>query len=179
MKIESKFKEKKNSLYTIDNKAVSVIEMAHFKINESSISSDSLLRTVLMERICGTTEKPVILTISWKCVEPQEESYNEEFLALLRNFLKKLEAENIYTVIDPIPEIDFTPKLFTSFTAAVVHLARRIKDCSNVIGFTIHPSINETSNINFYKEELSRKHSQYLYFTKNKISEANEKIIFY
>ena len=39
--------------------------------------------------------------VSWETVEPEPEAYNEEYLADLRNLLKKAEEHNINVIIEP------------------------------------------------------------------------------
>ena len=88
--------------------------------------------------------------IYWNSVEPTGiEEYNEAFLADLRLELKDSSANQILLVPkrfdgennfwgspeSSVQSVDSENELYEYFTAAMLHLARRCKDCETVIGF--------------------------------------------
>ncbi len=171
MKIQAEFSAKNNKLYKLsDGSEVSL---------ESVVNADSPFDA-------GTKfeqGKIHCVNLPWKLVEPAPESYNEEFLAGLRDFLKNLEENSTYAII--VPETEPSATLSENFTAAMKHSARRIKDCKSVIGFAIPKAMCENaekdgiSAINNYIEELSVKHEHYVFFAKTddiKGTELSEKI---
>ena len=103
-------------------------------------------------------------TVKWSDVEQEAESYNEEYLAHLRDELKSLEEKNQFVFIVPVFDKD-APS--SQFTAAMKHTARRIKDCVSVIGFAIPEEVIQDADT--YIEELSAKHSQYCFFCKKSL----------
>lgn len=110
---------------------------------------------------------PKVRTVKWSEVEGNPEEYNEDFLAKLRDELKALEEKNEFVLIETVfdKEADYE-----QFTAAMKHTARRIKDCVSVIGFSIPSEISSEEKRNFYIEEMSAKHKQYCFFSKNELS---------
>lgn len=118
------------------------------------------------------------MELSWKTIELEEESYNEEFLAQLRDQLKILDEQNKFVVLIPVVDKKLeTPEDFELFTNAFNHTARRIKDCISVLGYEL-PSelvakgIDEGSPVQEFIEVLAKKHAQYVYFIKTADSEA-------
>lgn len=101
------------------------------------------------------------LSVKWSDVEGSPEEYNEEFLAKLRDNLKSLEEKKEFVFIEPLFDKDGSKE---GFTAAMKHTARRIKDCTSVIGFALPEEILEEKD--FYIEELSAKHAHYCFFCK-------------
>ena len=78
------------------------------------------------------------ITVKWSEVELDDEVYNEEFLANLRDQLKALDSQNKFAIL--IPEIDKpfeNPAQKEAFTTAMNHTARRVKDCVSVAGFEL------------------------------------------
>lgn len=107
-----------------------------------------------------------IKSVKWNEVEGAPEEYNEEFLAQLRDELKSLEEKEEFVFIEPVfDKTGLNENSIEQFTAAMKHTARRIKDCISVIGFAI-PAEVETKK-DFYIAELSQKHQQYCFFSKN------------
>lgn len=140
MKLDSVFYVKNNNLY--------------------KIADNSLVETENLKKI----------DVSWTTVEIQDELYNEEFLAKLREKLKSFDLQNIYVII--IPKVDKelkTQEQAQSFINAFNHTARRIKDCVCVAGFALPSEIvkngfGEDSFAKNFIETLNIKHSQYVYF---------------
>lgn len=120
----------------------------------------------------------IIHKVLWSEVEIAEDSYNEEFLASLRDLYKEAEFKNLYVIIEAIAnqpswidsnyskaDIDY------HFTQALKHTARRVKDCTNVLGLYLGNSdfldFSRTYfQQNFY-DELSKKHKHYIFFAKS------------
>lgn len=107
-----------------------------------------------------------VKSVKWSEVEGAPEEYNEDFLAKLRDELKSLEEKNEFVFIEPLFDKSAGEKInVEQFTAAMKHTARRIKDCVSVIGFAIPAEIE--SEKDFYIAEISQKHQQYCFFSKN------------
>ncbi|MGI5174422.1 hypothetical protein H0R92_12605 [Treponema sp. OMZ 840] len=90
-----------------------------------------------------------VYTIYWDEVEGfDREVYNEAFLADVREKLKKNE-ESINTPLYIEPRFysgtgdfwacaqTYSEELFEAFTAAMLHTARRLKDCKRIAGFIL------------------------------------------
>ncbi|MCQ2240657.1 hypothetical protein [Treponema sp.] len=148
MKIEAKFYSEKNELFFLDG-------------SKAELNSDKI-------KAYG---------VKWTQVGLDEDSYNEEFLANLRDQLKAMEDEGTYGFV--VPECDSScddEAKKEAFVASMKHCARRIKDCENIIGFSIPEEVDFT----FFMEELSAKHKHYIYFTKNsQLANSNDKIVQY
>lgn len=112
------------------------------------------------------TEQLQKIEILWSKVELEDEIYNEEFLASLRDDLKSLEVQGKFAVLVPIIDKPLeNAEQIESFTNACNHTARRVKDCISVAGFEIPAEI---SDFHDFIEILSKKHAQYVYFSHNK-----------
>ncbi|MCR5189326.1 MAG: hypothetical protein K6C97_10350 [Treponema sp.] len=104
------------------------------------------------------------IEIPWTTVEMEEESYNEEFLALLRDQLKGMEAAGIFAILVPLVDKPLeTSEQVELFTKAFNHTARRVKDCVSVAGFELP---KELKDIQSFIDTIAIKHAQYVYFTK-------------
>lgn len=101
--------------------------------------------------------------LKWSEVEAGPEEYDEAFLASFRDELKSLEEKSSFVFIEP--QIDKDAPI-DQFIAAMKHTARRIKDCTSVVGFAI-PVQMTRDEAAAYIEELSQKHAQYVYFSKD------------
>ena len=92
-----------------------------------------------------------------------EDIYNEEFLALLRDQLKQMENTGLYAVLVPLADKPLeTPEQEEAFTCAFNHTARRVKDCTSVAGFELPPQLKDKQS---FIDTLAIKHAQYVYFT--------------
>lgn len=121
------------------------------------------------------SEELTAVLLPWRTVELEPGIYNEEILAALRDYLKLLEAAGKYAFIIPVADRDLSDSdEADSFIQAAVHSARRIKDCVCVAGFAIpleflrkdgSSGITADSYTQQFIDELSVKHSQYIYFT--------------
>lgn len=102
--------------------------------------------------------------IPWTTVEMEEESYNEEFLALLRDQLKHMEFTGQFAILVPVVDKELnTPEQEELFINAFNHTARRVKDCVSVAGFELPV---ELKNPQTFIDTLAIKHAQYVYFSK-------------
>ena len=136
MKLEPVFFVKENKLYKIDD--------------NSPFAAEQLQK----------------IEILWSKVELEDEIYNEEFLASLRDDLKSLEVQGKFAVLVPIIDKPLeNAEQIESFTNACNHTARRVKDCISVAGFEIPAQITDFQD---FIEVLSKKHAQYVYFSHNK-----------
>ena len=142
MKLEPVFFVKENKLYKIDD--------------NSPFAAEQLQK----------------IEILWSKVELEDEIYNEEFLASLRDDLKSLEVQGKFAVLVPIIDKPLeNAEQIESFTNACNHTARRVKDCISVAGFEIPAEISDFQD---FIEILSKKHAQYVYFShNNKINDSS------
>jgi len=132
---------KLDPIFTVKNKKL-------YKIADGSEVDTSTLKRV---------------SIPWSTVEIEEESYNEEFLALLREQLKQLEATGTYAVLVPVADKPLdTPEQEEAFINAFNHTARRVKDCESVAGMELAPQLKDKQS---FMDTLAVKHAQYVYFT--------------
>jgi len=116
------------------------------------------------------------INIPWSTVEIEDEVYNEEFLATLRDQLKKLEAAGIFAVLVPVADRPLdTPEKQTAFITAYNHTARRVKDCKCVAGFEIIPELSSPED---FINTLAIKHSQYVYFSKAENTQSDTIVIY-
>lgn len=104
------------------------------------------------------------IDIPWSTVELEDEAYNEEYLAGLRDQLKSLEAAGEYAVLVPVVDKALeTPEQEELFINAYNHTARRVKDCVSVAGLELPAMLKDKGA---FMETLAIKHAQYVYFTK-------------
>ncbi len=154
MKIDAKFYSENSKLYFIDSKK------EFDALGAENISASEFIKMELV----GGKSVPFAVKVKWSEVGLDGDSYMEEFLASLRDSLKSLEEKNMYAFI--VPECDSKIESDSDrekFTLSMKHCARRIKDCENVIGF----AVPDEAQSSFFMEELSAKHKQYVFFSKN------------
>lgn len=109
----------------------------------------------------------LLIELPWPQVGCDESSYNEEFLAAFRDFLKALEDKGGYAAVIPVADASSAADAATekeALTASFKHCARRIKDCASVAGFAV-PACLSGTDAAFFMEELSAKHEQYVFFS--------------
>lgn len=110
------------------------------------------------------------IEIQWTTVEIEEESYNEEYLANLRDQLKPLDEINQFVILVPVVDKPLeTPEQIELFINAYNHTARRIKDCTCIAGFELPSSLLKfglkgNSAAADFMETVAKKHAQYVYF---------------
>ena len=153
MKLDPIFTVKQNKLYKISD--------------NSAVDTESLKK----------------IEIKWSQVELAEESYNEEYLAQLREELKALDEAGTFALLVPIVDkpLENADQL-ELFINAFNHTARRVKDCVSVVGFVLPEAITEKgfsegSPAVSFMETLAIKHAQYVYFSKNPNAPDNIVII--
>ena len=126
-----------------------------FKIQDNSLVDISSLK---------------MIEIPWSTVELSEENYNEEYLAELREELKKLDERKEFAILVPIVDKKIeSAEDFELFTKAFNHTARRIKDCVSVVGYKlpeelIKKGFSEASPASNFMDTISIKHAQYVNF---------------
>lgn len=110
------------------------------------------------------------IELPWSTVELEDEAYNEEMLAALREQLKNMELTNTFAILVPVVDKPLeTPEQFELFTNAYNHAARRVKDCTSVAGFLLPAQITaagfeDGSQAALFMETIAVKHAQYVYF---------------
>ena len=163
MKLDPIFTAKNNELYKIsDNSMVNLSDV-------KEIDGNNLVYT--NNFICK-------ISIPWSKVELENELYNEEFLAALRDFLKILDEKNQFAIIKPVIDKPLeSQEQVELFVDAFNHAARRTKDCVSVIGMELPSKLLEKgfeadSPSAQFIEKLAIKHAQFVYFAdKNVVSE--------
>ena len=112
------------------------------------------------------------IQIKWSEVELAEESYNEEYLANLREDLKAMDDAGTFAVLVPVVDKPLeSPEQTEAFINTFNHTARRVKDCESVAGFVLPEEIASKgfaagSPAQDFMETLAIKHAQYVYFVK-------------
>lgn len=127
------------------------------KTQNISISDENSLKNDLFNSV--ESDILGILSIETNSVCVDGESFNESFLAQLREVLKSLENENKTVVFTLIGD-------FSKNTESEVfyHVARRIKDCAAVAGIVFEES-TEKAKAKEIITALRKKHPEYVYFT--------------
>ena len=155
MKLQALFTIKDNQLQKKDG-SIFPLEKAEC-LNSALCSSSTDLQ--------GKEDALFFIKTPWSAIGKDESSYNEEFLANLRDFLKKLEEISAFAFIIPLADSPVTNQQEKEdFTASCKHCARRIKDCANLIGF----SIPEEADPAYFIEELRQKHLHYIFIQSEK-----------
>jgi|GEM_PF-323216 len=181
MRLEAEYTAKDNRLFTLDGKEILLADM--MRAEAAMICGKELepgARRKMISELTASNYKPLCVYLPWFLVEASPETYNEALLASLRDFLKEIETDNLHAIIVPQPDDDsspvplihygkLVPESASLFTAAMKHTARRIKDCSSVIGFAIPRELllnglASGSPASVYMSELAEKHEQYVFF---------------
>ena len=104
------------------------------------------------------------IEIPWSTVEIEDEMYNEEFLASLREQLKAMDDAGTFAILVPLVDKALeTPEQTELFINAFNHTARRVKDCVSVAGFELPAELKAPQD---FMDTLAIKHAQYVYFSK-------------
>lgn len=156
---------------------VKVVENKLVKISDNSeISTENL--NIVQADCLGEQPVPAAGTLTavvcpWSMVE-FDGGYNEEFLAALRESLKKFEAAGAFAFVVPQARKSFSDADEADlFIKAMVHAARRIKDCGSVLGFAVASELMEkdagkkldgNSWTEWFISEMNVKHGHYVYF---------------
>lgn len=108
------------------------------------------------------------ISISWSTIEMEDECYNEEYLANLREQLKAMEDSKKYAVLVPVVDKPLeSAEQVELFINAYNHAARRVKDCTSVAGFELPAELKVPQD---FIDALAVKHAQYVYFTQEENS---------
>ena len=143
-----------------------------YKIADDSIVELKDLPCLSAKALTYNTNPYFFIEIPWSLVEIESELYNEDFLAGLRDFLKKFEDKEQYAIIRPVVDKPLSSEEeIEAFIAAFNHTARRIKDCTSLIGMELSKELltkgfGESSPATAFMETLAIKHDHYLYFAK-------------
>ena len=170
MKFDPLVKSQNNKLYLLSDDSEIDVESAAV-VDGASVNSQSAL----------PEQQIAVVKLCWNSVEMNPGEYNEELLAALRDYLKKLEENGRYAFIEAsagkeLKDADEAD----SFIAAMVHAARRIKDAVSVVGFSIADellskdagsSLDENSYSQWFVNEMNKKHGHYVYFISKKAAE--------
>lgn len=133
---------KLDPIFTVKNKKL-------YKITDGSEVDTSTLKRI---------------DIPWSTVELEDEAYNEEYLAQLREQLKAMEETGTFAVLVPLADKPLeTPEQEELFINAFNHTARRVKDCTSVAGMELAPQLKDKQA---FMDTLAIKHAQYVYFTR-------------
>ena len=165
MKLSSLFTAAKNKLVRTEDTLLYSME------NLNILNAEDIAKGV-MDEISG--DRLTAIEIYWEGVDFGDGVYNEELLANLRDFIKKGEEKSGFCFIVPRTKKAVADSEAADFyIAAMVHSARRIKDCVNVIGFavpeeflTLDADFSENSLTMRFIDEMNKKHGHYLYFLK-------------
>ncbi len=149
MKLEKRFYVESNRLYYIEGNKE--LPLADGKLSASACSGGGLPPEDL--------SRLLLIELPWSQVGLDESSYNEEFLAAFRDFLKALEEKGGAAAIVPVADAPVGDG--EELTASFKHCARRIKDCASVAGFAVPGGVDAA----LFIEELSAKHAQYVFFS--------------
>ncbi|HZK19461.1 MAG TPA: hypothetical protein VFC68_01910 [Treponemataceae bacterium] len=159
MKLDPAIVIKDNQIYTAKNIPVS---LRVFTFNDTlamrkKLNSEDKGMSAFFEHIKNQGYNMLRWLVYWDIVEPVEDSFNEEYLAVLRDNIQKAKTAgllvylvpnaysdsknfwgiNSYPVDKVIDGENAGQYLVGCFIDAMKHLARRIKDCESVIGFAL------------------------------------------
>lgn len=155
MKLEPLFFIKQNNLYKIQTQEK--VELSNFQ----TVSYQEFTQNPLSNEF-------IKIDINWSAIELDDEVYNEELLAQLRDNLKKLDENNHFAIINPIADKQISSYDDADlFINACNHMARRIKDCESVIGLELPDQIFAQEAAADFMDTLSKKHSNYVFFANN------------
>lgn len=155
MKLEPLFFIKQNNLYKIQTQEK--VELSNFQ----TVSYQEFTQNPL-------SSKFVKIDINWSAIELDDEVYNEELLAQLRDNLKKLDEKKHFAIINPIADKQISSYDDADlFINACNHMARRIKDCESVIGLELPDQIFAQEAAADFMDTLSKKHANYVFFANN------------
>lgn len=197
MKFEPLFKSENNKLIRISDNSFYPTVPAVPTSTESSEQKESKesaknLNIVDLDFISASDIFPEnknqisAIKVQWEKIDFGGENYNEEILAALRSYLKKLEENGCFAFIIPSTEKEISDSdLADSYIKAMVHSARRIKDCASVVGFAVPDEflkkdsdsavsvLDENSYSQWFVNEMNVKHGHYIYFVNSdKIQQA-------
>ena len=154
-----KLKKADGTIYSIIENIVIKNKNEFQNLSEDSLSTEILYNVTFPAEFAGN----------------EQDGFDECFLAELRNFLKLLEPEEKTVIINL--QCNENLKNNKELTLELFyHIARRIKDCVSVAGFTLpdFPPAAESAamqeNLSFPQkviETLQKKHPEYVYFVRS------------
>ncbi len=159
MKFEPLFKSEKNRLVKLDGTLYSTKNLKILELDALDLS--------VVE-----AGKIFAVKVPLSKIDLGGQNYNEELLASLRDFLKNAEERGAFAFMLPAAEKEIADSdAADEYIKAMVHLARRIKDCQGVVGFAVpnellqkDAALDQNSYTLWFVNEMSVKHSHYLYF---------------
>ena len=159
MKLDARFESKNGKLYAL--KTGEKADTGAFIPFDSGVLSgaSSEIAETEAQRFSEDKGKILAVYVPHRAVEISENMYDEMYLAALRVFLKSIEAYGAYAIVVPISDCSAE-----RLTQAMCHTARRIKDCTAVIGFAIPDALTESEATTF-TDAMSAKHAHYVYFS--------------
>lgn len=168
MKQECFFDIKDNSLYLKSSGDMLPLDSV-YKFDCSAITADitdgeDFLKNANHSASAGGKNFVVEVIVPLSAVTLKDGGYDENLLANLRTFLKKLEENGGWSIISP--SADSSSSSTEEIIDAIYHTTRRVKDCQSVIGIKIPDEFSE-QDANALIESLSKKHSHYIYFGKD------------
>jgi hypothetical protein len=172
MKLDPLFKSQNNKLYTL---AGDEVPLGGSRFVKETDCSASTAEKMIEEYGTGM----FFVKVMWSVVGKDEDNYNEEFLASLRDWLKVLEDKKRFAVIVPVADIWRSEADCEALAASMKHCARRIKDCVSVVGFAIPEVACDRTVAAHFMDVLSEKHEQYIFFSKDKEILADSKVVQY
>ena len=159
MKIDAQFESKNGKLYALKTGAeADTGALIPFDSGVLSGASSEIAETEA-QRFSDNSGKILAVYVPHRAIEISENMYDEMYLAVLRVFLKSIEAYGAYAIVVPISDCGAE-----RLTQAMCHTARRIKDCASVIGFALPDALTESEATTF-TDAMSAKHAHYVYFS--------------
>ncbi|MCR5623014.1 MAG: hypothetical protein K6G18_14335 [Treponema sp.] len=158
MKLEKRFYVESNRLHYIEGNR-------EFPLSDGRLNAADCVKAFAAGgSLPADLSRLLLLELPWTLVGCDESSYNEEFLASFRDFLKALEEKGGYAAIVPVADRQPAAGEGEDFIASFKHCARRIKDCASVVGFVVPAGVPGVEAAPFM-EELSAKHGHYVFFS--------------
>ena len=159
MKIDAQFESKNGKLYALKTGAEADTG-ALIPLDSGVLSgASSEIAETEAQKFSKDKGKILAVYVPHSAAEISENMYDEMYLAVLRVFLKSIEAYGTYAVVVPISDCSAE-----RLTQTMCHTARRIKDCASVIGFALPDALTESEAAAF-TDAMSTKHAHYVYFS--------------
>lgn len=150
MKIKPHFYSENNKLYSLNGKEVNIQDF--LRLDGAKCTNASV----------GESNSFYFVEVRWTLIGTDVSSPYERFLSELRDCLKAFEGKNSFAVILPVlDKASLNGEDSKGCVECFCHCARRIKDCANVIGFSIPEGVDPL----FFRERLKARHEQYIFFS--------------
>lgn len=168
MKCEALCLSKQHDLFLLDGTPLNARSAQHIALLQNDFSA---LSQYVAQSCAGTDDKRahlMCLSVAWSAVGLTPETYNEAFLASLRDWLKTLEGKPLYVFIEPHIDLPVEgAEAKENCIASFVHCARRIKDCTAVVGFALLPFVKSAEESRAFTALFAKKHAHYVFFCKD------------